>query len=77
MSNLVKEKKYIIPAICSAIIPGLGQLFKGHFVKAIVFWAIVGVSGWIFGNVPVLWIISTVLWIANILDALFSHNSGS
>lgn len=77
MSNLVKNKTFVIPAIASAIIPGLGQLFKGHFLKAIVVWAVCGVIYWIFGSLPVLWIIATVAWIANILDALFSTNSGN
>jgi len=57
---------YGVPAILSAIIPGLGQLIKGQILKALFIWIISGVVGFL------LWwtvIIPFIVWAWNIYDA--------
>ena len=48
MANLVKRSKSgggVVPAVASAIIPGLGQLFNGDSDKAIGVFAVSVVAG--------------------------------
>lgn len=74
MSNLTTSKGvFWIPAILSGFIPGLGQLIKGQFLKAVVVWAFVGIVHIIFGWIPILWLIYGIAWLANVLDAAFSR----
>jgi hypothetical protein len=81
MGILTKSKNglYTIPAIASAIFPGLGQLFKRQYAKGIVFLAISFFWGYItfFPSflplsglfVP---IAAVIAWLINVLDAAFN-----
>lgn len=65
------NQKHGVPTIISFFIPGVGQLIKGHTLKAVGIWligAIVGVSLWWTYFAPL------VVWIWNIYDA---YNSNS
>lgn len=55
-----------VPAILSAIIPGLGQLIKGQILKAVFIWILSGVVGFL------LWwtvIAPLAVWAWNVYDA--------
>jgi TM2 domain-containing membrane protein YozV len=57
---------YGVPAILSAILPGLGQLIKGQLVKAVIIWIASGLVGFF------LWwtfIVPFLLWAWNVYDA--------
>lgn len=78
MGTLTKRKNgiYLIPAVLSGIIPGLGQLLKGHFVKAIVVYVAVFVIVKLFGWLPLIgWAVAAIAWLANVLDAAFSNSA--
>ena len=65
--------KSFLAAILSLFIPGLGQLYKGHFVQAIIWFLVVGAAygplyWFIFALVPI------VLHIICILQAYFMDN---
>ena len=65
--------KSFLAAILSLFIPGLGQLYKGHFVQAIIWFLVVGAAygllyWFIFALVPI------VLHISCILQAYFMDN---
>lgn len=81
MGILTKSKNgfYAIPAIASAFIPGLGQIFKNQIGKGIVFMAIF--FGWgILTFIPSLLPLSGLFipvaailaWLINVLDAGFN-----
>jgi TM2 domain-containing membrane protein YozV len=45
----------IVPAVCSAVVPGVGQLLNGESEKAIGVFVVAGVSGLSFlGAIPLL-----------------------
>lgn len=45
----------LVPAICSALVPGVGQLLNGESEKAIGVFVVAGVSGLSFlGAIPIL-----------------------
>jgi len=81
MGILTKSKNgfYAIPAIVSAIIPGVGQLIKRQFGKGIAFLAIGMLWGYImyvpglipFSGLPI-FLISILAWLINVLDAGFN-----
>ncbi|MEM0999899.1 MAG: hypothetical protein AAGN35_22795 [Bacteroidota bacterium] len=80
MSNVTKNSNgvYMVPAIASAIIPGLGQLIKGHFSKAVLFF-LIGVAWSIFSFIvtwiPLVgWVLGPILWLINVGDALLNAN---
>ena len=65
--------KSFLAAILSLFIPGLGQLYKGHFVQAIIWFLVVGAAygllyWFFFALVPI------VLHIICILQAYFMDN---
>lgn len=67
----MENQKYIVPAIVSAILPGVGQLVKGQFVKGLLI-IILGVTisaifAWTF-------IIPILIWIWNVWDAYSSRS---
>lgn len=81
MGILTKSKNgvYTIPAICSAFLPGLGQLLKGQIGKGLVFLAVN--FGWfivtgILNILPFSWLLIVVVsvsaWLINVLDAAFN-----
>jgi len=52
MSTETKIKNPGVAAVCSAILPGLGQIYNGHFIWAIVWFIItpglwIGSGGWL------------------------------
>ncbi len=65
--------KSFLAAVLSLFIPGLGQLYKGHFIQAVVWFLVVsssyGILSWfIFILIPI------VLHIICILQAYFMDN---
>ncbi len=89
MGILTKSKNgfYAIPAIASAIFPGLGQIFKRQTIKGIVFLGIFFGWGYITffpqalisllpGILPIIGILipitGVLLWLINVLDAAFN-----
>ena len=81
MGILTKSKNgaYIVPGIASALLPGLGQLFKGHIGKGIAFLAIFFGWGLIMAIPSILplsgiWIplLAICAWLINVLDAAFN-----
>ncbi|MFM2376516.1 MAG: hypothetical protein RLZZ165_1613 [Bacteroidota bacterium] len=83
MGILTKSKNgaYVLPAICSAIIPGLGQLIKGQIGKGLVFLGIFffwGLIAFLPKLLPLGGLLTSitaiVCWLVNVLDAAF--NSG-
>lgn len=51
--------KSLLAAVLSLVIPGLGQLYKGHFVQAIVWFLVVGAAygllyHFIFALIPII-----------------------
>ena len=65
--------KSFLAAVLSLFVPGLGQLYKGHFVQAIVWFLVVGAAygllyWFVFALVPM------VLHIICILQAYFIDN---
>jgi TM2 domain-containing membrane protein YozV len=64
----------IVPAVCSAIIPGVGQLVNGETDKAIgvfVVWGVAGAS--LLGAIPILGSVAALVggatWLYGVADA--------
>ncbi|WP_048143459.1 hypothetical protein [Methanosarcina horonobensis] len=57
-----------VPALFSFFVPGLGQLIKGHFFKALCIWIAFAVTGamHIIGTGTILWLI---IWVWQLYDA--------
>lgn len=81
MGMLTKSKNgaYIVPGIASVFLPGLGQLFKGHIGKGLIFMAIAfgwGLISFLPSLLPLsgLWlpIVAIIAWAINVLDAAFN-----
>ena len=82
MGILTKSKNgfYTIPAIASALFPGVGQIIKGQIGKGIAFFALSFIWGylmWFPNLVPwfggaVVFIASVLAWAINVLDAGFN-----
>ncbi len=82
----VNIQKHGFPALLSFFIPGVGQLMKGHFLKAFVIW-ISGVFIWFaflgslisgqLGMSAVLYVIPFVIWLWNVYDAYNSNKKWS
>jgi hypothetical protein len=79
MSNaLVKSSRGrgvggVIPAVCSAVIPGVGQLVNGETDKAIGVFVVAAVSGASFLHVipllgPVAGLVWTATWLYGVAD---------
>jgi len=71
-AKLVNNTKHGVPALFSFFIPGLGQLIKGHFSKAIVIWVVGGIVGFF------LWwtyVIPFIVWVWNVYDAYNSNEN--
>jgi len=79
MSNsLVKSRRGrgvggVIPAVCSAVIPGVGQLVNGETDKAIGVFAVAAVTGAsVIGHIPVVgWVaglICSATWVYGVAD---------
>jgi TM2 domain-containing membrane protein YozV len=64
----------IVPAICSAIVPGVGQLVNGETDKAIGVFVVAAVAGAsIVGAIPLIGpvagLIATATWVYGVADA--------
>ncbi len=67
----ISVKKHGVPTLISFFVPGVGQLIKGHIMKAIGIWIIGGLVG------VFLWwtyIAPFIVWVWNVYDA---YNSNS
>ena len=67
--HAMENEKYLVPAVLSAVVPGLGQIVKGQFVKGLLI-IIVGVTVaftfvWTF-------IVPILIWAWNVYDAYTS-----
>lgn len=81
MGNIIKNKNgtYILPGIISALIPGVGQLIKGHLKKGVAI-IVIGLAfyavQWLLGWIPVVgWVITgigVIGWLINVVDAFMS-----
>ncbi len=65
----MENEKYLVPAVLSAVVPGLGQIVKGQFVKGLLI-IVVGVTVaftfvWTF-------IVPILIWAWNVYDAYTS-----
>ena len=72
MGKLTVKKKYILPAVVSAFLPGVGQLLKGHVWKAVGIWVISTVIAVLFSWW--FWIPGAIVWLGVVIDALVSEN---
>lgn len=69
------SRRYSFEGICSFFIPGLGQLLKGHFLKAIGIWL-----GYAFCILIILWgglALMLILWLSQLDDAFRCPDSGT
>ena len=67
----------IVPAVASAVIPGVGQLLNGETDKAIgvfVVWAVAGASvlGWIPVVGTLAGVVAGVTWVYGVADGYFT-----
>jgi len=66
----VSTQKHGVPTLISFFVPGVGQLIKGHIMKAIGIWVIGGLVGFF------LWwtfIAPFIVWVWNVYDAYNSN----
>ncbi|MBX3159820.1 MAG: hypothetical protein KF773_27870 [Deltaproteobacteria bacterium] len=53
----------VVPAVCSAVVPGVGQLINGETDKAIGVFAVYTVAGLsMIGAIPLLGSVATLVW---------------
>lgn len=62
------NQKYGVPALLSFFIPGLGQIIKGEFFKAIGIWIAFAIC-WLLQFVLIGYLLGTILWVWQIYDA--------
>ncbi|WP_207535032.1 hypothetical protein [Desertivirga arenae] len=70
----MENTKYIVPAIISAIIPGVGQIVKGEFVKGLLIIIVGGTLGFLFAWT---FIVPILIWAWNVFDAFTSDSERS
>ena len=70
----MQKQSYIIPAIVSAIIPGLGQMLKAQFIKGLLIMIVGGVVGFLLAWTIV---VPILIWAWNVYDALTSDSERS
>ena len=68
-----RESSGVVPAVCSAVVPGLGQLVNGETDKAIGVFAVAAVTGAsVIGHIPVVgWVaglICSATWVYGVAD---------
>ncbi|MEZ4362544.1 MAG: hypothetical protein R3B48_20300 [Kofleriaceae bacterium] len=71
----------VVPAVCSAIVPGVGQLINGESDKAIGVFVVAGVSGLsVLGAIPILGTLAgavcAVTWLYAVGDAYVQGKRG-
>ena len=70
----MEKQKYLVPAVLSAVIPGLGQLVKGQFIKGLLI-IIVGVT--VAFTLVWTFIVPILIWAWNVYDAYTSDSEKS
>ena len=65
---MTDKQKHSIPALMSFILPGLGQVAKGHFIKAMIMFSITMVS-WLLTWILIGYIPLVLVWLWSIYDA--------
>ncbi|PWG79636.1 hypothetical protein [Pararcticibacter amylolyticus] len=65
----MENEKYLVPAVLSAVVPGLGQIVKGQFVKGLLI-IIVGVT--VAFTLVWTFIVPILIWAWNVYDAYTS-----
>lgn len=70
----MENEKYLVPAVLSAVVPGLGQIVKGQFVKGLLI-IIVGVT--IAFTLVWTFIVPILIWVWNVSDAYTSTSEKS
>ncbi|MDL2260653.1 hypothetical protein LJC08_00175 [Methanimicrococcus sp. OttesenSCG-928-J09] len=66
----------VLAVVLSSIIPGLGQLYSGHFLRSLIIFAVIGILmlvGWVL-HIPVIMplffiVAAFLMWLWNIYDA--------
>jgi TM2 domain-containing membrane protein YozV len=73
-STIMEKHKHLVPAILSAVIPGLGQIVKGQIVKGLLI-IVLGatVSFLLFWTI----VFPILLWAWNVYDAYTSDSEKS
>jgi TM2 domain-containing membrane protein YozV len=71
----------LVPAVCSALVPGVGQLINGDTDKAIGVFVVAGVSGLsLLGAIPVLGSVASLVfgatWLYGVGDAFVRGRKG-
>lgn len=71
----------VVPAVCSAVIPGLGQLVNGEGDKALGVFVVAAVAGaGVVASLPVIGAVAGVVggitWIYGIADGFFTGRRG-
>lgn len=61
-----------LPYVLSVIVPGLGQILKGHFIKGIMFMILFAI-GIILIPFFIGLVMAPVVWVWNIMDAFKSE----
>ena len=85
----VRRKKYVAPAVASALVAGLGQLIKGDAKKGLklMLWFYMGMPIIIFGSLllnaylflvvfAAFVVLYPLIWVLNILDAYGYQTQG-
>ena len=70
----MEKQSYIIPAILSAIIPGLGQIIKGQFIKGLLIIIVGGTVGFLLAWT---FIVPFIIWAWNVYDAFTSDSESA
>jgi TM2 domain-containing membrane protein YozV len=63
----------MLPYFLSVILPGLGQILKGHFIKGVMFMILFGIGLLLIPFFGVGLVIAPVVWVWNIIDAFKSE----
>jgi TM2 domain-containing membrane protein YozV len=62
------NQKYGVPALLSFFIPGLGQIIKGEFFKAIGIWTVLVIC-WFLQFIIIGYLLGIIVWVWQIYDA--------
>lgn len=65
---MTDKKTHGVPALISFFIPGLGQLIKGEFFKAIGIWVVLAFC-WLLQFILIGYLLGFIVWIWQIYDA--------
>jgi TM2 domain-containing membrane protein YozV len=62
------KQTYGVPALLSFFVPGLGQVAKGEFFKALGIWTALAIS-WVLSFILIGLVTGTIVWLWQIYDA--------